>query len=233
MCLCSFINGDYSSKPWNRQEHFDSFISPKQNESLSLKDHRFNRVFDCCINILHHLDDIKLYLETYSNILNGVAILDRTFLDMEMLKPIFCSAALIGIHITRPFLSLLLDTETTYDTLCSAFPILFNDLSNPNTEKFLQTQHCATSFIDDERFKSALPKDCLCESVENCCTVYKKEILQLLQIILPHMAEGFSEQRGALFGFGPNSEKETGTLLKISNATDSKRQKLNEVPVII
>ena len=27
--LCSFINGDCSTKPWNRQEHFDSFISPK------------------------------------------------------------------------------------------------------------------------------------------------------------------------------------------------------------
>ena len=53
-CLCSFIN------------------SPKKNESLSLEDHHFNWVFGCCINILYHLDDIKLYLDKYSNILNGV-----------------------------------------------------------------------------------------------------------------------------------------------------------------
>ena len=33
-CLSSFINKDFSSKPWNRQEHFDAFISPKKNESL-------------------------------------------------------------------------------------------------------------------------------------------------------------------------------------------------------
>ena len=76
-CLCSFINNDYSSKPWNRQQHFDVFISPKKNKFLSLKDHHFNRVFDCYINILYHLDDIKLYLDKYSNILNIVAILDR------------------------------------------------------------------------------------------------------------------------------------------------------------
>ena len=43
-------------------------------------------VFDCCANILYHLDNIRLYLDTYSNILNGIAILDRRFLDMEMLE---------------------------------------------------------------------------------------------------------------------------------------------------
>ena len=44
-CLCCFINSDYSSKPWNRQEHFDAYIHPKKNESLSMKDHRFNGLF--------------------------------------------------------------------------------------------------------------------------------------------------------------------------------------------
>ena len=70
-CLCSFI------KEHHHQQHFDVFISLKKNESVSLKDHCFNRVFDCCINILYQLDDIKLYLDKYSNILNSVEILDR------------------------------------------------------------------------------------------------------------------------------------------------------------
>ena len=30
-CLCSFINSEYSSKPWNQQQHLDIFISPKKN----------------------------------------------------------------------------------------------------------------------------------------------------------------------------------------------------------
>ena len=42
------------------------------------------------------------------------------------------------------------------------------------------------------------------------------------------MAAGFSEQQGALFGFGPKAHENTGTLLKISSATDeAKRRKLN------
>ena len=175
-CLSSFINKDFSSKPWNRQEHFDAFISPHKNESLSLKDHRFNRIFECCLRVLHHLDDIKLYLDTYQNILNGVAILDRTFLDMELLKPIFCATALIGIHFTSPYLSLLLDTKTTYETLITSFPIIYQDLSNVNTELMLQTEQRVINFIDDEKFKRSLPNNSLRESVSQCAIQYKKEV---------------------------------------------------------
>ena len=54
--------------------------------------------------------------------MNDITILDRSFLDMELLKPVFCAAALISIHIGRPFLSLLLDTESNDDTLLDASP---------------------------------------------------------------------------------------------------------------
>ena len=96
ICLTSFVNNEYSSKPWNRQQHFDAFISPKKNESISVKDHHFNRIFACCIHILYHVDDIKLYLDTFQNMLNGIAILDRIFYDMELLEPIFCATVLVG-----------------------------------------------------------------------------------------------------------------------------------------
>ena len=37
-CLTNFINSDFSAKPWNRSSHFEEFIKPKENMSLSLKD---------------------------------------------------------------------------------------------------------------------------------------------------------------------------------------------------
>ena len=37
-CLISFINKDFSVKPWNRQKHFDEFIKPKKNETVPFKD---------------------------------------------------------------------------------------------------------------------------------------------------------------------------------------------------
>ena len=77
---------------------------------------------------------------------------------MELLKPIFCTTALIGIHFTSPYLSLLLDTKTTYETLIASFPIIYQDLLNVNTELMLQTEQRVINFIDDEKFKGSLPK---------------------------------------------------------------------------
>ena len=41
-CLSDFINQRYSAKPWNHYNHFEEFIVPKENISLSLKGNRFN-----------------------------------------------------------------------------------------------------------------------------------------------------------------------------------------------
>ena len=60
-CLSSLINKENSAKPWNRNELFEVFIDPKKNESISLKDHRFNRLMDCAIAVLYHIDDINSF----------------------------------------------------------------------------------------------------------------------------------------------------------------------------
>ena len=101
-CLPNFINNNYSFKPWNRSGHFASFNAPTENRSLSLKDYRFNRISECAIALLYHLDDIGKYLGKFTNIVNGMSILDRTFADMEILKPIYAALGLLGIHILKP-----------------------------------------------------------------------------------------------------------------------------------
>ena len=73
-CLSNFINKDYSAKPWNRQSHFDDFIKPRKNMSITLKDHRFNRIFACCEGLVNHIDDIAQYLDRFRNIVNGISI---------------------------------------------------------------------------------------------------------------------------------------------------------------
>ena len=111
-CLSNFINREYSGKPWNRSQHLSDFIKPKENMSISLKDHRFNRLNDCALTILYHVNDIKSYLETFTTVTNSVAILDRAFLEFEILKPIFAAISLVGYYITRPFHKLLMDERT-------------------------------------------------------------------------------------------------------------------------
>ena len=41
-CFTSFISNEFSSKAWNLQQEFDFSVKPKNNESLCLKDYRFN-----------------------------------------------------------------------------------------------------------------------------------------------------------------------------------------------
>ena len=76
---------------------FGEFISPKENVTLSLKDSRFNRLPECCLRLLYLVDDIEAYLQKNPDILNNVAIIDRAFVKMEILKPIFTSIAILGL----------------------------------------------------------------------------------------------------------------------------------------
>ena len=106
-CLSNFISKENSSKPWNCCSHFSEFIKPNENRAISLKDHRFNRLQDCCLSLLYHLDDINNYLTGNSSILNDMAILDRGFLEMEMLKP----KLLYFINIEKLYPFSLLDVD--------------------------------------------------------------------------------------------------------------------------
>ena len=45
------------------------------------------------------------------------------------------------------------------------------------------------------------------------------------------MAEGFSEQWGAIFCFGPKVIEDTGTVLKMTTLEEPKRRKLSKAPV--
>ena len=54
---------------------------------------------------------------------------------MELLKPVFCAAALVGLHITIPFQTLLTANETNYFSFLAYFPVLYNELQSIDPEK--------------------------------------------------------------------------------------------------
>lgn len=94
-CLPNIIKHEYSGEPWNRWSHFDSYISPKKNMSISLKDHRFNQLQDCALTILYHLDDIAENLSKFQKISNGISIMDRSFAEMGIFNPVFRAILLL------------------------------------------------------------------------------------------------------------------------------------------
>ena len=120
-CLSNFINKECSSKHWNWWDHFTEFIKPKENQLISFKDHHFNQLNYCCLTVLYHLDKIVRYLlKKYLSITNSILILNRSFIDTEILEHIFAVISLLSIHILRSFHKLMMDQSTNYSTLLEA-----------------------------------------------------------------------------------------------------------------
>ncbi|XP_066926157.1 uncharacterized protein [Clytia hemisphaerica] len=225
-CLSNFICKDFSAKPWNYSTHFGEFIQPKENVSLSLKDSRFNRLPVCCISLIYLIDDIAAYLEKYSDILNNIAIIDRSFVQMEILKPIFAAISLLGIHVTIPYHALLMNTETNYSLILKSFSQLYKELTEIQASRLLTLDRVFT-FVSEDTFQNSLPKKkFLLESLQENINKYPKEIEKIIRIALEKFAEGFHHQKGAIFGFGKNADDETN-VFKISTATSDELEKLD------
>ena len=61
---------------------------------------------------------------------------------------------------------------------------------------------------------------------------YKKEVVnRSCNVLLPMLAKGFLIQNSTLFGFGPEANESTGTLLKISAASATVKEKLNQITI--
>ena len=48
---------------------------------------------------------------------------------------------------------------------------------------------------------------------------------------LPRLVEGFSNQHGAIFGFGPKANNHIGNILKAEGVIQAKRRKLVNAPI--
>lgn len=230
-CLTNFINKDHSAKPWNRQSHFDNFIKPRKNLSITLKDHRFNRIFECCESLVYHVDDIANYLDRYRNIVNGISILDRSFVEMPILKPIFSAVSLIGIHITKPFQQLLIDVDTNYSKLVTAFPKLYEELKDLQAIDLCSTSIQVMKFVSPEIFKSCIPDKAICKAIDESIQMYSDQIVPLMKLIVSKIADGFDVQRGAIFGFGTHANDDTGSVFNVSKATEDEMKELDKTSV--
>ena len=226
-CLSNFINKDYLSRPWNRSSHFASFIAPKENRSLSLKDHRFNRLSECALTILYHLDNIGNYLDKFRSIVNGISILDRTFADMEVLKPIYAALALLGVHILKPYQYLLMDQNTKYFTLLHAFSCLYRELKDVPPSSMMKNAQCF-NFASETIFNKALPDKAILDELFGCCQRYPTEVEQILLLSLKKFAQGFALMKGRIFGFGENENDDTGSVLKISALSAAELEEIDQ-----
>ena len=117
------------------------------------------------------------------------------FLDMEIIKPIFCATALMGVHIISPLMAILLDTNTKYSTVMSVFQKLNKDMITLKPHHFLQTSECVVSVVPTKVFKQASPKVVIINSLNECLKEYKTEVENILRLFLRAFSHGLAVQK--------------------------------------
>ena len=183
-----------------------------------MKDHHFGRLNDFCLTVYYHLDDIAWYLEKYSSMANGISILDRSFIDMTILKPIFAAISLLGIHIWRPFHKLMMDPSTDYSTLLEAYLKLYDKGQTVSPKNLLKANVEVFNFVSSSTFSASLPSGLLLANLKLVSDEYEHEIISLDKISLKLFSDRLHHQKGVMFGFGPAaSDKSSDNVLKISS----------------
>ena len=85
---------------------------------------------------------------------------------------------------------------------------------------FLQTSEYVVSFAPTKIFKQEAPTAAILNSLSNCRQEYQTEVGMVLSFFLKAFSNGLAVQNGAIFVFGPFADKDTGSLLKISTASN-------------
>ena len=220
------VTHDYDQKAWNKATEFDQFLFPVKNPAKRLIKERFNSFVYCC-TLINFLDSsIIEFLNKYTNITNTLACIVRSFENIEYLRVLTTVGVIVGTHLVEPFLSLTTSSTTTWEKLQVAFPTLYNDLKTVKPQLLLDLTKPALSFVSQQRFESTRYPSDLLRPTELLIEQHRENIIRVLEILLPRLAEGWARQRGSQFQFGEDQEESCER--KISNFD---QEKLKEAPI--
>ena len=131
-CFLRLTADRWQARAWNKYEEFVQFCVDHDfiNLAQQLHGNRFGELEKCCGIGIYLLDVWNDFIDTYSNIRNQLAIFLR---DTSHLKEIcnflWLGPALIGIHLTEPYLLLLLEKKITHLDLLIILPQLYKELT--------------------------------------------------------------------------------------------------------
>ena len=103
---------------------------------FAYKDQRFVCLSRAAAVVLFILPWVDLFLQKRLNITNRLACIDRGFLNIEYLIPVFTVFAAVGIQLIEPFYCKTISTEATLTLLKEFYQNLHDTMSNPVTFEF-------------------------------------------------------------------------------------------------
>ena len=212
-CFLRLTADRWQARSWNKFEEFDQFCKDNNTTNLSQQLHgqRFGELEKCCGIGIYLLDIWHKFINTFSNVRNQLAIFLRdTSHLIDICNFLWLGPALIGIHLTEPYLLLLLEKKVTHLDLLVILPQL---------HKELKEYPCSLVQINQPAFES-LAKGWIhpsspqapynpeigkgiAKAIEKCeielLDSYCKELCSAMGDIL-------ERQRGAAYGFGKDKD---------------------------
>ena len=132
-CWMRLTSIRWQARSWNRYSEFTDFAEKRGilNVGQMLHANRFGEFEVRCAGGLYLADAWKEWLETFTDVRNQLACYLREVSSlMDQCMFLWAGAALIGIHLTFPFMSMLLDHRVTARQLLVILPNLYQNLSN-------------------------------------------------------------------------------------------------------
>ena len=227
----------WHGRMWNRYNNFTTFAEKRgiRNVGHMIHANRFGEFEERCAGGVYLAETWMLWLQSFTDVRNTLSCYLRTVNSlMEICIFQWATAALVGLHVTVPFMAMLLDYKATQRELLNILPKLYSDLLNYNIS-FIKFDGPAIKslepFWQDPFKKNSSPfgVDVL-EALQRYTDTCDKETMdKSLKDITKHMAATLKRQRGDAYGFGdnPNSDdyvtKDTSTdMLDDPDATHAK-----------
>ena len=122
----------WQARSWNRYEEYTLFCKDRgmRNMGQELHGNRFGELEKCCAIAVYSLPTWKDFISSYTNIRNQLAIFLRDTVHLsDMCNFLWLGGALLGIHLTEPYLFMILDMNVSHNVLLEVLPKLHQDLS--------------------------------------------------------------------------------------------------------
>ena len=122
----------WQARSWNRYEEYSIFCKERgvKNFGQELHGNRFGELEKCCAIAVYSLPTWKDFVSSYPNIRNQLAIFLRDTVHLsDMCNFLWLGGALLGIHLTEPYLCMILDMDVSHNDLLLILPKLYEDLS--------------------------------------------------------------------------------------------------------
>ena len=126
----------WHGRMWNRYNSFTTFAERRgiRNVGHMIHANRFGEFEERCAGGVYMAESWIAWIETFSDIRNTLPCYLRTVINlMDICVFQWAAASLIGLHVTPPFMSMLLDYKVTQRELLDILPNLYNDLCSYQT----------------------------------------------------------------------------------------------------